>query len=260
MRMRLQRFLAQAGVASRRKAEDLITAGRVRVNGQVVTALGSQIDPDRDKIMLGHKRLLAERPIYVLLYKPRGYVTTVRDPEGRPTVMSLLRHFGARIFPVGRLDFQTEGLLVCTNDGDLAHALMHPKHEIEKTYEVKLQGLAGADVLRRLGAGVTLDDGSRTAPARVRWLGDTGKNSWLEISIVEGKNRQIHRMAEALGYRVLKLTRTGYAGLGFGELGPGQSRLLSSQEVATLRRRAGGGERTFVELRKRAPPPRRRRH
>jgi pseudouridine synthase len=259
MLIRLQRFLAQAGVASRRKAEELIVAGRVRVNGQVVNELGSKVDPDQDKVMLGGKRLLAERAVYLLLNKPRGYVTTVRDPEGRPTVMSLLRHTGARVFPVGRLDFNTEGLLICTNDGDLAYALMHPKHEVRKTYEVKLQGLVGNDVLRKLADGVILDDGEKTAPAEVVKLGDTGKNSWLAITIHEGKNRQIHRMADALGYNVLKLTRVGYASLELGELKVGDARALTHVEVQALRRAAGGSKHTFEKVRKRAPEPRRRR-
>src|SRR5215472_7488590 len=173
--IRLQRFLAQAGVASRRKAEELIVAGRVKVNGQIVTELGSKVDPDADKIFLGGKRLLVERPVYLMLNKPRGYVTTLSDPEGRPTVARFLKRAGARVFPVGRLDFNTEGLLICTNDGDLAHALMHPKHEVPKTYHVKLQGMAGPEVVSAWQKGVTLDDGTRTAPATVARLGDTGK-------------------------------------------------------------------------------------
>jgi pseudouridine synthase len=253
MEIRLQRFLAQAGVASRRKAEELIVAGRVKVNGQVITELGSKVDPDRDKIMLAGKRLLAERPVYLMLNKPRGYVTTLSDPEGRPTVMTFLRRAGARVFPVGRLDFNTEGLLICTNDGDLAHALMHPKHEVPKTYHVKLQGLLGPDTVRSWQRGVTLDDGETTAPAEVKILGSTGKNSWLEVRIHEGKNRQIHRTAEALGFRVLKLTRVGYGGLVLDELKVGHTRPLTHEETERLRRAAGGSKHTFERVRKRAP-------
>ncbi len=259
MQIRLQRFLAQAGVASRRKAEELIVAGRVKVNGQVVTELGSKVDPDQDKVFLGGKRLLAERPVYLMLNKPRGYVTTLSDPEGRPTVMQLLRRAGARVFPVGRLDFNTEGLLLCTNDGDLAHALMHPKHEVRKTYHVKLQGLLGPDTISSWQRGVTLDDGDRTGPAEVKQLGTTGKNTWLEVSIHEGKNRQIHRTAEALGFNVLKLTRVGYGGLTVEGLKVGHTRALTHEEIERLRRAAGGSKHTFEKVRKRAPEPQGRR-
>jgi 23S rRNA pseudouridine2605 synthase len=253
--IRLQRFLAQAGVASRRKAEELIVAGRVKVNGQVVTELGSKVDPDQDKVFLGGKRLLAERPVYLMLNKPRGYVTTMSDPEGRPTVMTFLRRAGARVFPVGRLDFNTEGLLLCTNDGDLAHALMHPKHEVRKTYHVKLQGLLGAQTVSSWQKGVTLDDGQRTAPAEVHVIGTTGKNTWLEVSLHEGKNRQIHRTAEVLGFNVLKLTRVGYAGLVLDDLRVGTTRTLNHDEVDRLRKAAGGSKHTFEKVRKRAPGP-----
>jgi len=251
--MRLQRFLAQAGVASRRKAEELIVAGRVKVNGRVVTELGSKVDPDADKILLGGKRLLVERPVYLMLNKPRGYVTTMHDPEGRPTVRSFLTRVGARVFPVGRLDFNTEGLLVCTNDGDLAHALMHPKHEVRKTYHVKLQGLVPQATVVSWQKGVTLDDGAHTAPAEVNVLESTGKNTWLEVSIHEGKNRQIHRTAEALGFNVLKLTRVGYGGLALDDLRVGTTRELTREEIEKLRRAAGGSKNTFQKVRKRAP-------
>jgi 23S rRNA pseudouridine2605 synthase len=251
--IRLQRFLAQAGVASRRKAEELIVAGRVKVNGQIVTELGSKVDPDADKVFLGGKRLLVERPVYLMLNKPRGYVTTMSDPEGRPTVRAFLKRAGARVFPVGRLDFNTEGLLICTNDGDLAHALMHPKHEVRKTYHVKLQGMVARDTVSSWQKGVTLDDGDRTAPAEVKLLGNTGKNTWLEVSIHEGKNRQIHRTAEALGFNVLKLTRIGYGGLALDDLRVGTTRELSRDEVDKLRKAAGGTMHTFEKVRKRAP-------
>lgn len=253
MEIRLQRFLAQAGVASRRKAEELIVAGRVKVNGRVVSELGSKVDPDRDKVFLGGKRLLVERPVYLMLNKPRGYVTTLSDPEGRPTVTTFLRHAGARVFPVGRLDFNTEGLLLLTNDGDLAHALMHPKHEVRKTYHVKLQGLVGPETVTSWQRGVTLDDGDETAPAEVTVLGTTGKNTWLEVTLHEGKNRQVHRTAEALGYRVLKLTRVAYGGLTLGDLRVGTTRALTPDEVERLRRAAGGSKHTFEKVRKRAP-------
>jgi 23S rRNA pseudouridine2605 synthase len=255
MEIRLQRFLAQAGVASRRKAEELIVDGRIKVNGKIVTELGTKVDPDADKVSLAGKRLLVERPVYLMLNKPRGYVTTMSDPEGRPTVARFLKRAGARVFPVGRLDFNTEGLIICTNDGDLAHALMHPKHEVPKIYHVKLQGLAGPEVVSAWQKGVTLDDGETTAPATVARLGDTGKNSWLEVTIREGKNRQIHRMAEAVGFNVLKLTRVGYGGLALDDLRVGETRTLTADEVGRLRRGVGGSRHTFERVRKRAPAP-----
>ena len=241
MLMRLQRFMAQAGVASRRKAEELITAGRVRVNGKVVTELGTKVDPRKDQVTVGDKHLAVEQHVYLLLHKPRGYVTTLSDPEGRPTVMELLKNVAVRLYPVGRLDFNTEGVLLLTNDGDLAHALMHPSGEVEKTYEVKLRGVALPDVVESFRKGVTLDDGSRTAPAKVSAMGPTegGSNSWLEVTIHEGKNRQIHRMAEALGHQVAKLQRVRYAGLELGALRPGSYRALAEREVDGLRRLVG---------------------
>ncbi|HZS37571.1 MAG TPA: pseudouridine synthase [Polyangia bacterium] len=256
MHVRLQRFMAQAGVASRRKSEELITSGRVRVNGQVVTELGTKVDPARDKVVVGGQPLSVEEHVYVLLNKPKGFVTTRSDPEGRPTVMELVKGVEARIYPVGRLDFNTEGVLILTNDGDLAHGLMNPSREVEKIYRVKLRGLIAPDQVAELRAGVTLDDGARTAPAEVTLLGATegGHNSWLEIAIHEGKNRQIHRMAEALGFQVAKLERVRYAGLDASTVKPGRWRNLVEREVAALRKAAG------LKPPRAAPrPPRKRR-
>jgi pseudouridine synthase len=239
--IRLQRFLAQAGVASRRKAEELITAGRVKVNGRVVSELGSKVDPVRDEVTVGGRKLVKQQPVYLVLNKPKGYVTTLSDPEGRPTVMELVGKVEERVYPVGRLDFNTEGVLLLTNDGDLAHALMHPAREVKKTYQVKLRGEAGAEMIDQLRRGVTLDDGTRTAPAEVVLLGPSegGRNTWLEITIHEGKNRQIHRMAEALGLQVAKLQRVRYAGLDAEGLRTGRWRSLRRDEVDHLRRVAG---------------------
>lgn len=241
MEMRLQRYLAQAGVASRRKAEELITGGHVRVNGRVVSELGSKVDSRKDEVEVDGRRVRAQEHVYVLLNKPRGTVTTLDDPEGRPTVMTLVKGIDARLYPVGRLDFNTEGVLLLTNDGDLANALMHPSGEVEKTYHVKLRGLASPEVLDGFRAGVTLDDGTRTAPAEATLLGTSegGNNSWMEVTIHEGKNRQIHRMAEALGHQVAKLHRIRYAGLNVDDLRPGTWRLLHDDEVARLRKMAG---------------------
>jgi pseudouridine synthase len=207
----------------------------------VVTELGTKVDPDRDRVQVAGRRVEAEKSTYVLLNKPRGFVTTLSDPEGRPTVMQLIKGAGARVVPVGRLDFNTEGVLLLTNDGELLHALTHPSKGVEKTYRVKLRGTAGPDVARQLAEGVTLDDGSRTSPARVLLEGPTegGRNTWLEITIHEGKNRQIHRMAESLGYQVAKLERVSFAGLDVHALKPGNYRHLVAREVMSLRKLAG---------------------
>jgi 23S rRNA pseudouridine2605 synthase len=243
--MRLQRFLSQAGVASRRKAETMITSGHVRVNGRVVSELGSKIDPSRDRVEVNGKRVVAEEHIYILLNKPRGYVTTLSDPEGRPTVLELVEKVGARVYPVGRLDFNTEGLLVLTNDGDLANGLMHPRGGVEKVYHVKVRGQADARVIDQIRRGLTLDDGERTQPTDAELLGPSegGNNSWLEVVLREGKNRQIHRMCEALGLTVAKLRRVRYAGIDLGDLRSGRWRPLNRFELQKLKRKAAKGAR-----------------
>ncbi len=247
MEMRLQRFLSQAGVASRRRGEDLIVGGHVRVNGKVVNELGSKVDPARDRVAVDGKQVAVEEPVFLLLNKPRGYVTTLSDPEKRPTVMELVRQIEARIFPIGRLDFNTEGILLLTNDGDLANGLMHPRNEVEKIYRVKLRGEAGREIARAMSEGVRLDDGSRTDPTDVVWVGPSegGHNTWLEVTLREGKNRQIHRMAEALGFQVAKLERVRYAGLETVDVPIGRWRHLTPREIKSLRKiagLAGGGD------------------
>jgi len=234
---RLQKILSRAGLASRREAESLIAAGRVTVNGTVVTELGSKADPGGDRITLDGKpvRLKAER-LYILLYKPAGYVTTLRDPEGRPVVTSLLRGVRERVYPVGRLDYNTEGLLLLTNDGGWANGLAHPRHEVEKEYLVKVRGGVTGEQLRRLAEGVELDDG-RTAPARVRLDRETGKNSHLAITIHEGRYRQVRRMCEAVGLTVSALKRVRYGFLGLGDLKPGEFRFLTPEEAQRLAHR-----------------------
>ncbi len=254
--MRLQRFLAQGGVASRRKAEEMIAAGQVKVNGRVVTELGTKVDPDGDKVVVAGRRILAQRPVYLLLCKPRGYVTTAHDPEGRPTVMELVAKeaTGSRLYPVGRLDFNTEGVLIITNDGDLAFALMHPRHGVKKTYHAKMHGVLTPEEIAELRKGVTLDDGTVTRPSDVHVVADTGKHTWMEITLGEGKNRQIHRMGDAIGHTVLKLSRVSYAGLTAEGMKPGQWRHLTVAEVNLLREKTGA--QTTV-VRKRANPERR---
>ncbi len=234
---RLQKILAHAGVSSRRAAEQIIHDGRVRVNGQVVTELGTRADPERDRIEVDGKPLArAEGHKYFLVHKPRGMVTTLRDPEGRPSLSELLGGIPERVYPVGRLDFHTSGALLLTNDGDLAQALLHPSREVPKTYVAKLNRAADPRMISELRAGVTLDDGYHTRPAHVIELRKEEQKSWLEITITEGKNRQIHRMVEAVGPRVMRLSRLSFAGLSTDGLRPGQLRELEPQELSALRR------------------------
>ncbi len=234
---RLQKILARAGVASRRAAEQWILDGRVRVNGQVVRELGSRADLGRDKIEVDGKPLAArERHVYYLLHKPRGMVTTLRDPEGRPSLSELLGGISERVYPVGRLDFHTSGALLLTNDGDLAQALLHPSREVPKTYIAKLNRQVDQRMIAELRQGVTLDDGYRTRPARVVEMRQEEQKSWLEITITEGKNRQIHRMVEAVGPLVMRLSRLSFAGLSTEGLRPGELRPLTDDELARLRR------------------------
>lgn len=232
---RLQKILSRAGVASRREAEGLITAGRVAVNGHVVVELGVKADAEKDRFTVDGKPV---RPvaikIYVLLNKPVGYVTTMKDPQGRPIVTDLLKGVKERVYPVGRLDYNTEGLLLLTNDGDLAHCLAHPRHEVEKEYLVRVRGSVVPEQLQLLAAGVRLEDGM-TAPAVVRLVSQSENNSWLSMTIHEGRYRQVRRMCEAAGLVVVRLKRTRYGFLEVGELKPGEYRLLGAPEVKGLR-------------------------
>ena len=232
---RIQKIMAQGGIASRREAERLILDGRVTLNGKVVVELGTKADTDNDYIKVNGKLITRPEPkTYVMLFKPRGYVTTSKDPEGRPTVMELLEKVKVRVFPVGRLDYDTEGLILCTNDGDLAHRLQHPSHEIPKTYLVKVDGVPTQEGVLKLRNGVKLRDGM-TAPARVKIIKKAEANSWLEIIIHEGRNRQIKRMFEAIGHSVIKLKREGLAFLTLGDLKPSEFRHLTSEEIKKLK-------------------------
>ncbi|HYZ20124.1 MAG TPA: pseudouridine synthase [Gaiellaceae bacterium] len=225
--MRLNAFLARAGVASRRKADELIKAGRVRVNGepgQLNTFVGAN-----DVVELDGARVTPQQLAYVLVHKPTGVVTTAHDPGGRPTVVGLVRH-GARVVPVGRLDADTTGALLLTNDGELAHRLAHPRYEVEKVYEADVEGEPSDEALASLAEGVELEDG-RTAPARVRRLGPNR----VELSIHEGRKHQVKRMLEAVGHPVRRLHRPRYAGLNIKGLGPGEWRELGGAEVEALR-------------------------
>src|ERR1044071_6515151 len=233
--VRLQRYLAAAGVAARRKAEDLITAGRVKVNGEVVTVLGSKVDPDPDQVHVDHEAVMALHPFDVLLNKPKACITAVTDDRGRPTVMDYLPNVPVPVKPVGRLDFYTEGVLLLTNDGELAAKLLAPASHVPKTYHVKVHGQVPHDLIKQLRNGVELDDGTVTLPAEVEVLPGESKHTWLAITIHEGKHRQIHRMIEALGYRVDKLQRVASANLTFHDLRVGDARELSQQELNELR-------------------------
>ncbi len=236
---RLQKYLAHAGVASRRSSEQLILAGKVTVNGQVVTELGSKVDPEHDQITVNGVLVSTEQQkVYYLLNKPSGYVTTLKDPEGRKTVRELLSDVQQRVYPVGRLDFDTEGLLLLTNDGELTHALTHPSHQVEKTYQAKVRGVPSEDKLARLRQGVRLEDGM-TAPAKVQLLKQEGSQAWLEITIHEGRNRQVRRMCESIGYPVVFLKRVCLGFLTLEHLAVGKYRALSPQEVTRLRVLAG---------------------
>jgi 23S rRNA pseudouridine2605 synthase len=236
MAERLHVVMARAGVASRRQAEKLIREGCVSVNGKVVRMPGTQVDWGKDAIRVNNRLIRrADRRVTIVLNKPKQVLTTSHDPRGRPTTAELVRNIKARLFPVGRLDYHTEGLLILTNDGELAHRLQHPRYGIAKTYLAKVKGLPEEQVLRRLRSGVMLDD-RRTAPAQVKRAGATGKNSWLAMTIKEGRNRQIRRMCTAVGHPVMKLKRIRYGPILLGNLKPGAYRELSASELAKLRR------------------------
>jgi len=239
--IRLQKILSQAGLASRRAAETLIAGGRVSVNGKTVLEMGTKADPATDDIRVDGRRLKgAERLRYILLNKPPGYVTTRADPQRRPTVLDLIRGVREYVYPAGRLDYDTEGLVLMTNDGDLAAKLTHPRHGVERTYEARVAGVPDADAIDRLRTGVPLD-GRRTRPADVTLLhrGRTRRDSVLVITIREGRNRQVRRMCEAVGHPVDALARTRMGPLRDPRLKPGMWRDLTADEVKALRKAAG---------------------
>lgn len=240
---RLQKIIAAAGVASRRKAEELITSGRVQVNGTVVTELGSKADPEVDHVRVNGKLLQGEqRHTYLLLNKPKGYVTTVSDPEQRPTVMDLIKGVRGRVYPVGRLDYASEGLLLMTNDGELANALTRAAAKVEKVYLVKISGKPDGAAINQLRTGIMIErgkPGSRegrvmTAPAQVRLMRDA-ENPWYELTLIEGRNREIRKMFEEIGHHVEKIRRVGYGPLVL-DVPPGEVRELSQHEVEALRK------------------------
>src|SRR6202161_3162920 len=242
---RLQKIIAAAGIASRRKAEELIASGRVQVNGQTVTELGSKADAERDHIRVDGKLLKKPQQFrYFMLNKPRGVVTTVSDPEGRPTVMKFFARAATRVFPVGRLDYQSEGLLLMTNDGELANILTSAASQVEKTYLVKVSGKPTEQELEQLRRGVMIERGRRgeregrvmTQPASISLIRDTD-NPWFEVVLTEGKNREIRKMFEEIGHFVEKVRRVGFGPLIL-DVKPGEMRELDEAEITQLRRAA----------------------
>jgi 23S rRNA pseudouridine2605 synthase len=243
---RLQKIIATAGVASRRKAEQLISSGHVQVNGTTITELGSKADAETDHIRVNGKLLqrAQQRHVYLLLNKPKGYVTTMNDPEKRPTVMDLVRGVKGRVYPVGRLDYASEGLLIMTNDGELANLLMKAASHVSKTYVVKVAGTPTEEAIAKLRGGISIatDDGKRvrTGPAAVRIVKQAA-NPWYEITLIEGRNRQIRRMFEAVGHHVEKIKRVRYGPLAL-DVPPGEYRSLTLKEVQRLKSASAGGE------------------
>ncbi|HEY8076199.1 MAG TPA: pseudouridine synthase, partial [Labilithrix sp.] len=235
---RIQKILARGGVASRRAAEQLITGGRVRVNGRVVTELGAKADARKDRVEVDGKRVVAEDRVYVVLHKPRGVVATMSDPEGRPTVRELLGEIGARVYPVGRLDFATSGVLLATNDGDFADGLLHPRKEVPKTYVLKVNGEMKEEDIEQWRKGVRLEDGM-TLPARVVLIRHEAGKTWLELTIREGRNQQIRRMGEATRFPVMRLARVEFAGVSAEGLRPGKWRHLTREELVALKKEFG---------------------
>jgi len=239
MLQRLQKLISEAGITSRRHAEELITAGQVSVNGKTVTELGVKADPESDHIKVRGRLinpLLSQREkIYVVLNKPRGYLTSMDDPEGRPLVTQLLPPSLGRLHPVGRLDFNTEGLLLLTNDGELTNRITSARNRVAKVYQVKVQGMPTDAAIARLRRGISIGKGERTAPAEVRRLRASDTNSWFEVTLQEGRNQQIRRMFDAIGHSVIKLRRTRIGPLEDRHLKPGAWRRLTEVEVRRLK-------------------------
>jgi len=234
MQERLQKFISHAGIVSRREAERFITEGRVAVNGCVVTKLGTKVDPGRDKIRVDGKLVKSfPKKVYIMVNKPAGYVSTLKDPQGRPVITDLLNRTGARVFPVGRLDYDAEGLLLLTNDGELAYRLQHPRYGIKRTYEVKVKDIPADSALSDLRKGIKLEDGI-TLPAQAAYLKKAVKNCWLKITLSEGRNKQVKRMCTAIGHPVVKIKRVSLGALNLGGLSRGRYRRLTKDEVKAL--------------------------
>ena len=250
MEERLQKLIAQAGIASRRHAEEMITAGDVTINGKVITELGTKADPQKDHIKVRGKlinpTLQKRQNVYVLLNKPKGYLSSVSDPEQRPLVMDLLPPSLGKLHPVGRLDFNTEGLLLLTNDGSFTNFVTAARNQVAKIYEARVKGVPPESAIERLRAGVVLEDGVRTARAEIKLVKSTDANAWFEVVLHEGRNQQIRRMFDTIGHSVVKLRRVRIGPLTDQGLRPGEWRYLSPFEVDQV-----------LKGRKAEPPPRR---
>lgn len=255
MTERLQKFLARAGVASRRTAEGLITAGRVTVNGEKVTALGSKVEPGDAVTVDGKPIVLVEARTWYVLNKPEGVVTTLTDPQGRPTVGELVKSVGKRLFPVGRLDFDAEGALLLTDDGEVSNRLLHPRYQVARTYLVKVKGDPSDATLDKLRGGVRLEDGM-AAPTLVERFDKAEANTWLKLVVTEGRPHLVKRLCAAVGHPVTRLFRPAQAGIGVAGLDPGELRPLTPEEVEVVRGVAEGKPAAEVELKL---PPRRHR-
>lgn len=268
--IRLQKYISDCGVTSRRKAEGMITQGRVTVNGDIVMELGTKVDPENDIVMVdGHLAdLNSVEPIYLMLHKPRGVVTTVTDPEGRETVMNMVKEISERIYPVGRLDYLSEGLLLMTNDGEFANMIMHPKFNVTKVYEVKVFGSVTETIINKLKAGAYLEEGF-VKPTSVRIIKQLPTKTWIEFRLNEGRNREIRRLCEAVGLTVDKLKRLAIGGLSVEGVAPGKFRIMSKAQMlghiglnedGTLKQRKANEEgyissKRTIDLKKKRPQP-----
>lgn len=235
MEERLQKIIAKVGIASRRAAEEIILEGRVTVNGKTAT-LGTKADIRKDHVKLDGKLLIKPEPkVYLMINKPKNVITTLSESEDRPSIRDYLKKIRYRVFPVGRLDYDSEGLLLLTNDGDFAHAILHPSKKIPKTYHVKIKGIIENDTIEKLKKGVSLKDGI-TAPAKVKKLRKAEENCWIEMTIYEGKKRQVRRMLDRVGHPVLKLKREKINGIQLGNLATGEIRYLTPDEVSRIKK------------------------
>lgn len=241
MEERLQKLIAQVGIASRRHAEDLIKEGAVTVNGKVVTELGTKADPEHDHIKVHGKlintKLQQREKVYVLLYKPKGYLTSVSDPQKRKLVTDLVAPSLGKLHPVGRLDLNTEGLLILTNDGDFTNYITSAKNRVPKIYEAKVKGIPPAFAIHKLQRGITLEDGFRTAPAEIEFIKETKTNAWFRVTLYEGHNLQIRKMFDAIGHSVVKFKRVAIGSIRDDRLRVGEYRLLLPHEVKRIMRR-----------------------
>lgn len=233
--MRLQKYMAHCGVASRRKCEEMIDAGKVAVNGVIVRDMGLKIDPEKDEVLVNGKKIfIEEKYVYIMLNKPPGYITTVKDQYNRPTVMELIGQTSERIYPIGRLDFESEGLLLLTNDGNMAFHLTHPRHQVDKEYIVRVKGCPNDQDINKLRSGIDIG-GFITSPAKVYPISSNNQNTLFRIIIKEGKNRQIRRMFDAIGHPVLYLKRIRIGNIKLGDLKSGEWRYLTSREIRILK-------------------------